>query len=84
MMPQPVVIKYERGAYNALRKAPGVESDLRRRAAAIARAAGPGMKTDSRLGRNRARASVFTATPEAMRAEASERALTRALGAGRG
>lgn len=62
----------------------GVRADLRRRAEAIAAAAGEGMEADSRIGATRARASVVTATPEAMRAEAEDRALTSAIDAGRG
>lgn len=61
----------------------GVASDLTTRARAIANAAGDGMETDSSVGSNRARASVWTATREAMEAEAKDRALTRAIDAGR-
>lgn len=52
---------------------------LERHATRIARNAGPGHETDSAVGRNRARASVIAATPEARRAEQTRRALTRAL-----
>jgi hypothetical protein len=41
------------------------------------------METESSTGPNRARASVWTATREAMEAEAKDRALTRAIDAGR-
>jgi hypothetical protein len=68
----------------AVLQSDGVRADLHRRAAAIAAAAGEGMEADSRIGANRARASVYTATPEAMRAEAEDRALTSAIDAGRG
>lgn len=61
----------------------GVAEDLKRRADNIAAAAGDGMEVDTGVGRNRARASVRTATPEAVEAEATSRALTRALDAGR-
>lgn len=61
----------------------GVASDLKSRARAIANAAGDGMETDSSVGANRARASVWTATREAMEAEAKDRSLTRAIDAGR-
>jgi len=60
-----------------------VKADLEHRAAAIAARAGEGMEHDSRVGRARAHASVWTETPEAMRAEAQDRALTRAIDAGR-
>jgi len=68
----------------ALLKSAGVEADLRARAARIAAAAGPGMEAGSRIGKTRARASVVTASRKAMKAEAENRALTRALDAGRG
>lgn len=58
--------------------------ELERRANAMANAAGDGMDVDVRVGRTRARASVRTGTPEAMRAEARDKTLTRAIDAGRG
>lgn len=64
-----------------------VLADLTRRANAIANAAGgsaAGFEVDARVGANRARASVRTATFEARYAEATNRTLTKALGAGRG
>ena len=61
-----------------------VEANLRARAERIAAAAGPGHEVDSRIGANRARASVATATFEAMQSEATDRTLTRAIDAGRG
>lgn len=67
----------------ALLKSPGVAADLRRRAENIARAAGPGHRVESEIGRNRARAAVITDTIPAMLAEARDRNLTRALDAGR-
>lgn len=66
-----------------LLKAPGVLSDLERRAHAIAAQAGPGMEVDSEIGPHRARAAVITDTPQARHAESSGRALTRAIDAGR-
>lgn len=60
-----------------------VKADLQRRADNIAAAAGPGFVADSTTGPNRARASVGTTDIESMRAEAEDRALTRALDAGR-
>lgn len=64
-------------------QAPGVLDDLRARAERIAEAAGPGMEVSSQIGATRARASVVTATTEARRAEAVDRALTSAIDAGR-
>lgn len=83
-MADSVKLKINRGAIGKLLKEPGVARDLTSRANRIAAAAGPGMAVDSRLGRTRARASVTTATQEARRAEAEQRALTNAIGAGRG
>lgn len=62
-----------------------VRQDLRRRADAIARAAGgePDFVADDQVMSHRARASVRTATPEGMRAEETDRALTKAIDAGR-
>lgn len=49
----------------------------------IASAAGPGMEVTPAERSPRARAAVVTATFQAMHAEATRRALTRAVGAGR-
>jgi len=76
------IVLNSRGVRQLLRSAE-VEADLRRRAEQIATAAGPGMEASSMTGRNRARASVITTTPAARRAEATGRALTRSLDAGR-
>lgn len=67
-----------------LLKSPAVQRRLMQAAERIAAAAGPGMEASVEVGRTRARASVITATFEARRAEATQRALTRALDAGRG
>jgi hypothetical protein len=67
-----------------LLRSPGVERDLRERANRIAQAAGEGYEADSAIGSKRARATVWTATPEAMFIEATEHRLLRALDAGRG
>lgn len=58
-------------------------ADLGRRAAAIAASAGPGMASESEVGRRRALAMVWTDTEEAMVAEATDRKLTSAIDAGR-
>lgn len=78
-----VRIVLKRDGPRRLRKLPEVKADLERRAQRIAAAAGPGMETDSDVGRTRARASVRTTTNAARRAEATDRALTRAIDAGR-
>lgn len=61
-----------------------VRAELHRRAQLIADAAGEGMEASSQIGATRARASVRTETPEAMRAEAEDRTLSSAIDAGRG
>jgi hypothetical protein len=68
----------------ALLKSAEVQADLESRARKIAAAAGEGMEASSRIGKTRARASVITATRKARLAEATDRALTKALDAGRG
>lgn len=78
-----VTIRLHRARIRELLRSPDVQADLVTRAEAIAAAAGEGCEVDSAVGRTRARASVRTATPEAVRAEARDKTLTRAIGAGR-
>lgn len=78
-----VKIKLNRPGVRELLRSAEVQADLARRARAIAAAAGPGMEVDTEVGSNRARASVRTVTTDARRREATERALTRAIDAGR-
>lgn len=77
-----VEIKLNSPGVQALHRDPGVLADLAGRARRMAVAAGPGFVASSMVGR-RARASVITGDQEARRAEASSRALTRAIDAGR-
>ena len=69
----------------ALIKGPEVQGDLVDRAYRIAEAAGgaPDYEVETRVGATRARASVRTASYQAMRDEATDRTLLRALDAGR-
>lgn len=78
-------IKLTRSGPRLVRQSAGVAADMAARAARIAAAAGPGMQVDTSItgGRGRARASVTTVTHGARRAEATNRALTRAVDAGR-
>ncbi len=76
-------IVINREGIKELLNAPGVVKDLEARAERIAEAAGPGMETRPSETARRARVAVITATPDAARREAKERALTRALDAGR-
>lgn len=75
------VFRYE-GLVELL-KSGGVLADLERRARAVAAAAGEGHEASAVVGKNRARASVITATAEARRGEAKDHRLLRALDAAR-
>lgn len=76
-------VKLNRRGMAELLKSSGVLADLERRANRIATAAGDGHVVRAEIGRTRARAVVITATSEAIRAEATERNLTRSFDAGR-
>ncbi len=76
-------VKLNRKGIRDLLRSAEVRNDLERRAARIASAAGEGMESDSSTGKNRARATVWTDTYEARRAEADGFALSRAIDAGR-
>jgi hypothetical protein len=79
-----VKIEINREGVRALLTGPEAQADMVRRARRIAAAAGEGNEAqDDGPGKNRARAVVVTATPEARAAEARTRALTRAVDAGR-
>lgn len=77
-------LEFHYSAFNAVRNSPEVVAELTRRAEAIAAAAGEGHEVEVRTGGARARASVRTATFQAMKAEAVDKTLTSALDAGRG
>lgn len=81
-----VRIEINRATAKAILQGPEVQGLLRDTAEAIAAAAGgaPDFEVDVRVGANRARASVTTATLDGMRAEAESRALSSAVDAGRG
>lgn len=78
-----VRIVLKRNGVRDLLRSDGVRRDLERRARQIAEAAGDGFEYDSAIGQNRARATVWTDTIEAMHEEATDRTLTRAIDAGR-
>lgn len=75
--------KLNRKGVRELLRSQEVRKDLERRARKVAAKAGEGHRVDSSIGRNRARASVITETPEARVAEAKRRNLTASLDAGR-
>lgn len=82
-MAQTIRIEMNRKGVEELLKSPEVQGDLKRRADAIAAAAGPGMEARVSVGKSRARATVITADFEAILAEATRKDLTRAIDAGR-
>lgn len=67
-----------------LLRSPQLRRVLEAQARAIAAAAGPGMVVDSQTGRRRVRSSVRTATRRAVRGQAKDLRLTRALQGRRG
>lgn len=79
-------IKFHHEGFDELRKSAEVSAELEKRGHAIAQAAGgePDFIVEVGQNKSRARVVVVTATAEAMQAEASHRALTNALTAGRG
>lgn len=70
--------------FRALRNDPAVVNDLYARAQRIAAACGPGYEASAQTGRNRARASVITATKESRRDNAKHNTLVKNMGAGGG
>lgn len=78
-----VKIKLDSPGIGRFLRSADVERDIARRAAAIARAAGPGMHSGTVQGRDRVRGQAWTGTDAARRAEANDRALTKAIDAGR-
>lgn len=70
------------GARQILRST-AVRENIGERAERVAGAAGPGFEAQVIMGRNRALAYVSSTTDEAARAEAEDRALTRAMDAAR-
>jgi len=81
-MANPRVELNSKGVRQLLRS-PEVQADLARRAAAIARTAGPGFESDADTSATRSRAWVWPDTREAREAESERAALTSAIDAGR-
>lgn len=77
-------IEFHSAGFRAVLRSPEVLADLSRRGQAIAEAAGDGVGIQASVGANRARVTVATETREAAEAEATDKVLTSALGAGRG
>lgn len=66
-----------------IRRSPGAQADLLRRAQAMAAAAGEGIEADSGMGKNRARAIVYTATTAGVVAESEAHVIEASIDAGR-
>jgi hypothetical protein len=75
-------LKVNRKAIRELLKDPGLEKHLLSEAQLIAARAGDGYTASSRIGKNRARASVITDSFQAMRNEAKFGTLSKAAGGG--
>lgn len=77
-------ITFNSAGFRQILRSQAVVADLARRGAAIAAAAGEGVEVRAGVGANRARVTVATVTREAAEREATDKTLTRAIGAGRG
>ena len=75
-------LKINRSIVRALLKDPGLERHLLAEAEKIAARAGAGFEASSRIGKNRARASVMTRSVHAIRSEAKHGTLSKAAGGG--
>ena len=77
-----VEFRWKRGVFEEIRRLPGVDRELKKIADGVAAKAGDGYEACVGRGKSRSRASVVTATAEAMRAESKSSNLLRALGGG--
>lgn len=77
-------IVFHSAGFQSLMRSQAVVADLARRGDAIAAAAGPGVGSRASVGATRARVVVMTETDEAKTSEATDKTLTRSIGAGRG
>jgi len=75
-------LKVNRKVIRELLKDPALEKHLLSEAQRIAARAGAGFEASSRIGKNRARASVITDSFQAMRNEAKYGTLSKAAGGG--
>ena len=84
-MPSKVTrLVFKSKGFRDILRSQAVVADLARRGRAIADAAGEGVGVHTSVGANRARVTVATETRDAAAAEATDKKLTRAIGAGRG
>lgn len=77
-------VKLNNAGFRALRNSAAVVNDLRSRAERVRTAAGNGYVVEGGAGRNRARFVVITAKPSAIRDNAKNNTLIKAMGAGNG
>lgn len=77
-------VVFKSKGFRTILRSRAVLADLTGRGRSIAARAGEGFGYQANVGANRARVTVATETREAARAEATDKALTRAIGAGRG
>ncbi|OAZ40947.1 hypothetical protein A9Z40_03125 [Microbacterium arborescens] len=78
-----VRVKLNSAAVIALMQSAGIAADIGGRTEAIAAAAGPGFEATVTTNRDRVVGFVRTETPEARKAEAEHRALSKAIDSGR-
>lgn len=78
-----VKIKLDDRGMKTIKRLPEIAADIEKRTRKVAAAAGPGMRSKVSQGRDRVRGTVWTGTYAAKKAEAEDRALTRALDAAR-
>lgn len=78
-----VRIELNRAGIAQILKSPSMRSAVEKRARQIATTAGPGYEADSMIGRNRARASVYTKSFRARRDNSRHNTILRSLGAAR-
>ena len=74
-----VEFQWKRGVFEQIRRLPAIEKGLKKTADAVAADAGAGYESSLGDGRTRSRASVVTASADAMRAESKSSNLLRAL-----
>ena len=84
-----VRLEFHYQGFNEVRQSPEVQADLFRRADAIGAAANAGLDGDGyevrkSVNKTRARASIITVTADAMRDQATNHTIERAIDAGRG
>jgi aspartate/methionine/tyrosine aminotransferase len=77
-------IVFHTAAFRSILRSGVMAADLTRRGERIAAAAGEGFGSQTNVGRHRVRVTVAAETRAAARAEATDKVLTRAIGAGRG